>query len=317
MTVKLSAYGTCFNSKSTIVPFIENLFSTFSGVDMELVLVDNYSEDGTWETLKELQARYNIQLYRKKSNRGLGRNIAFEKTEGKYTISVDVDEVFLDTTLKNILVNHSNLLNNNSIVNFELSKRDVIEQAGNWNSDLNAAEDVELKARILKAGGRLIAIPAILKMDVNVLNGKNKGPTTINEYRYAKGIPYFKRVLAYFTDTVKGYGLEYLDLKYYYGYQKIAILYGLSTVKIKNSKVYRHFESVNNLQATESAKNFIDPNTLSIPTDRWITTLSPHVGDEIRQMKIEELGRLEFKHIYRDVNNIVISYLPQKNKNLL
>ena len=154
-------------------------------------------------------------------------------------------------------------------------------------------------------------------MDVNVLNGKNKGPTTINEYRYAKGIAYFKRVLAYFTDTVKGYGLEYLDLKYYYGYQKIAILYGLSTVKIKNSKVYRHFESVNNLQATESAKNFIDPNTLSIPTDRWITTLSPQVGDEIRQMKIEELGRLEFKHIYRDVNNIVISYLPQKNKNLL
>ena len=130
---------------------------------MELVLVDNYSEDGTWETLKELQARYNIQLYRKKSNRGLGRNIAFEKTEGKYTISVDVDEVFLDTTLKNILVNHSNLLNNNSIVNFELSKRDVIEQAGNWNSDLNAAEDVELKARILKAGGDLLQFLQYLK----------------------------------------------------------------------------------------------------------------------------------------------------------
>lgn len=103
----ISAYSTCFNTKLTIVPFIENLFSTFSGVDMELVVVDNYSTDGTWEVLEEMQEKYNIQLYRVRSNRGMGRNIAFEKTDGRYTISVNADNVFLDATYKNILINGS------------------------------------------------------------------------------------------------------------------------------------------------------------------------------------------------------------------
>ncbi len=152
MSVKLSAYGTSFNSKSTIIPFVQNLFSTFSDIEMELVLVDNYSNDGTYEILKELQSKYNIQLYKKKSNRGLGRNIAFDKTEGIYTISVDVDEIFVDGTYRNIIINHNNLLDKNGIVNFELSKRDVIEHAGNWNQELNAGEDIELRARILKTG---------------------------------------------------------------------------------------------------------------------------------------------------------------------
>jgi glycosyltransferase involved in cell wall biosynthesis len=29
-------------------------------VDMELVIVDNYSTDGTWEVLEEMQEKYNI-----------------------------------------------------------------------------------------------------------------------------------------------------------------------------------------------------------------------------------------------------------------
>ena len=227
MSIKLSAYGTCFNTKSTIIPFVENLFSTFSGIDMELVMVDNHSIDGTWETLKELQEKYNIHLYKEKSNRGRGRNIAFEKTDGDYTLSVDADNVFLDTTYKNILINHINWLDKNTIINFTLSKRDVISIAGNWNANLNAAEDVELKARILKSHGRLIGIPAILEQDVNVLNGGGKGLTGISENRYAKGISYVKRLLSYLTDTVRGYGLKYSDSKYYNGPQKMAMLYGL------------------------------------------------------------------------------------------
>lgn len=310
----ISAYSTCFNAKSTIVPFIENLFSTFSGVDMELVVVDNYSTDGTWEVLEEMQEKYNIQLYRVRSNRGMGRNIAFEKTDGRYTISVDADNVFLDATYKNILINHTDWLDNYSIVNFALSKRDVIEMAGNWNSDLNATEDVELKARILKAGGRFIAIPAILEEDVNVLNGGTKGLSGISEHRYASGISYAKRLLSWLIDTVRGYGLEYSDLRYYNGTQKIAMLYGLFNAKVKHLKVYRHFESFNNLQATESARNYIDPGVLSIPKDRWVSTVSPHSGEAIIKKNIMELGNLGFKHIYRDSNYIAISYLPREKK---
>ena len=317
MNKSLSAYGTCFNTKSTIVPFAENLFSTFSGIDIELVMVDNYSTDGTWETLKELQERYNINLYREKSNRGRGRNIAFDKTDGYYTLSVDADNVFLDTTYKNIFINHINWLDNNSIINFALSKRDVIAMAGNWNANLNAAEDVELKARILKSGGRLVGIPAILGADVNVLNGEKKAPSGISERRYAKGISYVKRLLDYLTDTVRGYGFKYSDLKYYDGYQKVALLYGLYNAKIKHLEIYRHFESINNLQAEERAKTYIDPSILSIPRERWVSTISPHTGEDIIAMGIKVLNKFGFKHIYRDSHNILISYLPlEEHKNL-
>lgn len=314
MSIKLSAYGTSFNSKSTIIPFVQNLFSTFSDIEMELVLVDNYSNDGTYEILKELQSKYNIQLYKKKSNRGLGRNIAFDKTEGIYTISVDVDEIFVDGIYKNILINHNNLLDKNGIVNFELCKRDVIERAGNWNQELNAAEDIELKARILKTGGRLIAIPAMLKADINVLNGKVKGKSGLNESRYSKGIAYWKRLSGYLKNTVQGYGLQFSDLKYYKGYKKIGILYGLSVVKSKKLKVYRQFESTNNLQATESAKNFVSPNIFGIPKNRWITTLSPNIDEHTINVKIGELKNLGFNYVYRDNNNIVVSFMPQEGR---
>ncbi len=315
MSIKLSAYGTCFNTKQTIVPFVENLFSTFSGIDIELVMVDNYSTDGTWETLKELQERYNINLYREKSNRGRGRNIAFEKTDGNYTLSVDADEIFLDTTYKNIIINHINWLDNNSIINFALSKRDVISMAGNWNANLNAAEDVELKARILKYGGRLVGIPAILGADINVLNGEKKGRSGISERRYAKGISYVKRLLDYLTDTVRGYGLKYSDLKYYNGYQKVALLYGLYNAKIKHLEIYRHFESINNLQAEEKAKTRIDPSILQIPKERWVATLSQHIGKTLINISIIQLSKLGYKNIYRDSHNIEISYLPRNNLN--
>ena len=309
---KLSAYGTCFNSKSSIIPFVENLFSTFLGINLELVLVDNYSKDGTWETLKELQSKYNIQLYRKSSNRGLGRNTAFEKTEGDYTLSVDVDEIFLDTTYKNIFLNHTKLMKDDTIVNFELSHRYVIEKAGNWNPNLNASEDIELRARILKTGGKFIAVPAILKMDANVLNGKNKGLTTINEYRYVKGFPYIKRLISHLADVVKGGGLEYSDLKYYSGYQKIALLSGLSLNKIRQNIVYRHFESLNNLQAAESAKIFIDPRNFMIPENRMQTTMSPFVGERIILVNLNKLRKIGYNFIYDSGHNFIISFLPFK-----
>ena len=179
-----------------------------------------------------------------------------------------------------------------------------------WNANLNAAEDVELKARILKYGGRLVGIPAILGADINVLNGEKKGRSGISERRYAKGISYVKRLLDWLTDTVRGYGLKYSDLKYYNGYQKVALLYGLYNAKIKHLEIYRHFESINNLQATEKAKTYIDPSILDIPKERWVSTISPYTGEVIIEIGIEELGKLGFKHVYRDSHDIVINYLP-------
>lgn len=312
MTMMLSAYGTSYNSKSTIVPFVENLFNTFSGIEMELVIVDNYSTDGTWELLKELQGKYNINLYRKKCSKSLGWKIAFSKTEGTYTLKRDVDEIYLDHTMRNILKKHQELLSSNSIINFELSRKEVIETAGNWREDLNGGDDEEFMARMVDTGIRRLGIPAQLKIDVNVARGHNKGLTVLNEYRYAKGIDYIKRMSENLVNTIRGYGLEFSDLKYYYGYQKLALLYGIMAVKIKNKEIYRHFDEQNNLQAAQNAIEYLDPSIFSIPKERWVSTISPHVDKRIIESKIQSLKNFGYRYVYSSTNNITVSYFPQK-----
>lgn len=280
---------------------------------MELVLVDNYSTDGTWEILNELQSHYNIQLYRKKCVKSLGWNIAFNKTEGEYTMKRDVDDIFLDRTYYNILINHSNILDNNNILNFELSKREVIEKAGNWALDLNAGDDVEFMARMFKYGVRRLAIPAQLSIDINVARGKKKGLTAINEYRYAGGLKYLKRISENLVNTIRGYGLNYQDLVYFTGFERIALFYGLLFCKVKRCNIYRHFDKFNNLQVAVNSIEYINPEKYNIPKERWLTTLSPHVEERIFQSKIDLLKKIGFKYIYKDINSIVVSYLPIKN----
>ncbi len=55
-----------FNSKNSVRNVIENIYNTFSEINdqIEIVIVDNYSNDGTYEILKELSETYNISLYR-------------------------------------------------------------------------------------------------------------------------------------------------------------------------------------------------------------------------------------------------------------
>ena len=87
MSTKLTLYGTVFNSVKSIkasISALQNIFSDVAG-GFELVIVDNYSNDGTFEVLKQMSETYsNIYIYRKKSNRGMGRQMALEKASSYY-----------------------------------------------------------------------------------------------------------------------------------------------------------------------------------------------------------------------------------------
>ena len=97
----LSVYGTVYNSHKTVEAVIKNIFDTFSEIknNIEVVIVDNYSDDGTYEIIKKMQESYNILLYRKQCTRGGGRNFAFSKTIGKYVLNRDFDDVYIDKTM--------------------------------------------------------------------------------------------------------------------------------------------------------------------------------------------------------------------------
>ena len=63
-------------------------------MDRELVIVDDCSTDGTWDTLQRLAAQFpQIQLYRQPRNRGKGAAVrmAVEKATGDFSLIQDAD----------------------------------------------------------------------------------------------------------------------------------------------------------------------------------------------------------------------------------
>jgi hypothetical protein len=86
-------------------------------------------------------------------NRGLGRQLAFEKSLGEYTIaSIALDTVY-KPIFKQLLRAYQNLFNG-KIVRFdtlEISRKDIIEEIGGWR-DFQWGEDIEHWARAARAG---------------------------------------------------------------------------------------------------------------------------------------------------------------------
>ncbi len=313
----LSIYGTVYNSVSSVEIVIKNLYNTFYKIKdrIEIVIVDNFSDDGTFEKLKEMSENYNIIIYRQKSTRGSGRNLAFQKTEGKYVLNRDFDDVYIDNTILNIMNNFGSLLDKNIIIN-ELSRRDVIENIGNW-SNLNAGEDIELRARAIKNGIRTIYIPAIIGINYKYLNKSDNGKTLFNENRYTKSeLQYIKRMNSYLADTACGYGINMSDLKNMNYKYKLAFLYAIILSKIKKEKNMRHCKSYNNLEIVELHKEYLDPSMFGIPEERWVTTLASNINQEIINKKILELRNLGYNYVYKNDSNIIVSYNKDLKENI-
>jgi len=85
---KICVYGTVYNNASTVEESIKSVWKP----EYEIVVVDNYSTDGTWEKLLGLRKEYNLRAYRYRCSRGLGRNIALHMcSENSITAYFDLD----------------------------------------------------------------------------------------------------------------------------------------------------------------------------------------------------------------------------------
>ena len=74
MELLISIYGTVFNNANVIRKSINSVITNLPNFKkrFEMVIVDNYSTDGTYEILKEYQKRYpNITIIQKKCTRGI------------------------------------------------------------------------------------------------------------------------------------------------------------------------------------------------------------------------------------------------------
>ncbi len=150
--VKYSICITNYNMKNTINPFMESVLNQIDS-DFEVVVCDNFSDDGSREILEEYAKKGHIKLIVEHSSRGKGRQIAFENSNGEYIISgLDTDDV-VKPTLKDVLklyhAEHEGYALSFGTIHF--IHRQLVEAVNGWR-DLQWAEDVDFCKRIESIG---------------------------------------------------------------------------------------------------------------------------------------------------------------------
>jgi len=196
----ISIYGTVFNNGYVIEESIRSLARVLPNFSerYELVIVDNYSTDGTWEKLLRLKREFkNLRLFRKKCSRGRGRDLALKQTIGDYVMRVDLDTIF-EPEFGIIVERLYTLCKPGEMWNFNFSTREtMIEHIGGWK-DLNLGEDWEMVARAIMNGVKVKTVLTYPFMR-NIRISKNK----LGEMRYSNGyLHYLLRKLRNLKDTV-------------------------------------------------------------------------------------------------------------------
>lgn len=82
-----------YNEKSTLLPILQKIDALPEDLNREIILVDDGSNDGTREILKDLEGRTNTKIIYKEKNSGKGDSlkIGFSKSKGDYVIIQDAD----------------------------------------------------------------------------------------------------------------------------------------------------------------------------------------------------------------------------------
>jgi len=94
-----------YNERDNIKIFIPQLIETCKRWDIEIIIVDDGSDDGTIEEIKKIQDYFkNINLIQRESLSGIGSALidGYNSAKGKYIISCDSDMSFLADDIKKI-----------------------------------------------------------------------------------------------------------------------------------------------------------------------------------------------------------------------
>ena len=120
---------------------------------VEVVVVDNYSSDGTLAILQQLERLDKIELHLEKCSRGRGRQVAYERSSGEYIIDqVDLDDIYKPVLMPVIELYHRFFEGNVLLLDgLMVATREAIEKVGGWR-ELQWGEDYEFWFRAAKAG---------------------------------------------------------------------------------------------------------------------------------------------------------------------
>lgn len=88
---KLSIIIPVYNEKETIVEIIRRVEAVNLPMEKEIIVVDDFSDDGTRDILKNMEARYKILYHKKNCGKGRALRTGFAVATGNYLAIQDAD----------------------------------------------------------------------------------------------------------------------------------------------------------------------------------------------------------------------------------
>lgn len=159
--MKYSLCITNYNSVKTVKDAIDSILSQVEQ-EFEVIVVDNSSDDGSFEILREYARTGRIRLFtQKEHNRGLGRQNALLYSTGNWVISgLDMDDVYLPR-LHNLLSFYHAACEGKILsvkrTGIAIAPKELILKTGGWR-DLQRYEQWELFRRMANSNSFLWTI---------------------------------------------------------------------------------------------------------------------------------------------------------------
>ena len=268
----ISIYGTIYNNVQTVNKTLKTLINSLPDFEdkFEVVIVDNFSVDGTWEILQKWKRRFkNIRLVRVKSSRGTGRNIALKHTQGDYVFHIDFD-VYFKKEIKDLVEKFERICSPKTIIiPYVFSSRETLLAIGGWR-DLNFGEDWEILAR---AVANKVKIKNVLMVPFNV-----NQIVKIREARYTKNkIGYGIRKIRNILDSYRGYNVypklfvNYFLRKYLKEFRPSSVLASI-VYPIALINRFAYSKGFTNVEYVHENEEYILPQDIGFSSDYFFLT---------------------------------------------
>ena len=316
-----SVCAVTYNNANRLRICLDSVINALTNFDFEIVVVDNYSTDGSYEILQDYVRRYpNVRAYRFKilrstRSRGLGRQLSFENSSGQYIITIDTDTQYASEKLHRFLALYlKGKFGKSTAVKFwgslGIYPRFLIEKCGGWNNYC-VGEDHDFLARLGKTGS-LIFLP--INAEVNEPYEERRTDRlfktlrfniVVRERRYFKGFLLIKRVLRNIIDEYCALGVttrnlivrhKYLKIRLHKTFLAVILLMFSKTVNLAWKRPITHAnKDLHNAHYNYYVflKNMVDPQKFGFKIESGPTFLHEHFKF-IAKIKPDVKRKLEY-----------------------
>lgn len=129
---KVSIIIPVFNEKNTLKFLLDKVEqANFSGLEKEIIMVDDCSNDGTTDILKELSQNYKVLFHEKNQGKGAAIRMAVKEATGDFVVIQDADLEYLpddyDKLLPLLINNEADVVYGSRFKNTENSKNFILK----------------------------------------------------------------------------------------------------------------------------------------------------------------------------------------------